>query len=89
MLYLAAIVKAQLREMIMEIAKVIFMFFWVGCSFFSYGMIFAYFQRKYPTIADSQYKEYQLFAIVFSIFGPIAFLVCLIGGYGSYGLKFK
>lgn len=60
---------------------------------FSYAMLFAYVQRKYPRIAKESYREDMGFAMLFSLFTlvfPIIFIIAFFSsGFAEYGLKWK
>ena len=57
----------------------IFITIWF-CSFIlTWGLSFAYFQRKFVMIADSQYNEDLFFCIGLALFaGPLAFIAYLL-----------
>jgi len=64
--------------------------FWVICGVISYGLDFAYFQRKYPSLAEQDYKRDIRMCIFFAIFGPINLIeIILMRNDYLYGLKFK
>jgi hypothetical protein len=69
---------------------------WLLFSVISYGMMFAYCQRHFPTIADEWYREDMSMSIWCACFGPIGFISVIIANYVDsggnpfrYGLKFK
>jgi hypothetical protein len=68
---------------------------WFACGVLSYGWIFAYFQRRFATIADSNYYEDLLTSLFGLLFGPVGLVACLFsfslmnnGRPFQYGLKF-
>lgn len=74
----------------------IILYFMVGliCAIFNYGIILAYFQRKYPFRAAEEYsvdKRTALFtAFVTLLFFPVAILVYFdLSSRAKYGLMFK
>ena len=48
---------------------------WFGCGLLSAGFTFAYFQRKYPYLAERDRRKDMGFAQADILFGPIALLV--------------
>jgi hypothetical protein len=62
---------------------------WVGCGVLASGLHFAYFQRKYPSIAKATYANNRREARLWALAGPIALLVMLCHGGTKYGLKFR
>ena len=62
---------------------------WVFCSLLSYGLTFAYFQRKYVWIAENEYRQDMIFSIVWSLAGPISLVLSIVlGNFRKYGIKF-
>jgi hypothetical protein len=58
---------------------------WLICSFFAWGLHFAYFQRNWPNLAEEQYARDLGIAISTGLIGgPIALVVelCLSHGKG-------
>ena len=51
---------------------------WLVCSVLTFGLSFAYFQRKYPYTAESNYKEDFGFCFTLGLLGPLAFIAFLI-----------
>lgn len=72
----------------------IYITIWLVSFVLTFGLSFAYFQRKYPRIAESNYKEDLGFCFTLALTGGpislIAFLVfVLVGNKGKfYGFKF-
>jgi len=64
---------------------------WLLCSFLNYGLEFAYWQNKWPTIAKQHYKQDKKEAIFMSMFGPLALIITLsfIIQDKYYGFKLK
>lgn len=63
---------------------------WLICGFITYGTTFAYFQSKYPLVAEEQYREDIGDSIFFSLFGPFGLIVSsLLSGFWEYGWKLK
>ena len=64
---------------------------WLGSAALSYGIMFAYFQRKWPTLADEDYRSDMGGTAGFSLLGgPIALLVSIFfSGFCQYGLKWR
>ena len=72
--------------MIIELIIVI----WIILSILTYGMHFAYFQRKYSIIAEEEYREDMAHAVLVAILSPISFwVIFFMTGFAKYGLKFK
>jgi hypothetical protein len=61
---------------------------WVACSILLYGWSFAYWQKKYPTLAERSYREDLRFSLLMSLGGPIDLIVVLIRRDYVYGFKF-
>ena len=63
---------------------------WVVCSVLSYGLSFAYFQRKYPMLAKRDYRRDMLVCVVISLVGPMSLILTLINFRSfKYGMKFR
>lgn len=58
---------------------------WLGCGVISAGYTFAYFQRKYPRLAEDGFKDDRSIALLDIGFGPIALFNNISGGYCKYG----
>ena len=65
--------------------------FWIICGVASYGLMFAFFQRKYKSLAEEDYKKDRLEFFLLSLSGPINLIAVLyiIYNYGFYGFKFR
>ena len=61
-----------------------FVLIWLLCGFIASGFTFAYFQRKYAIVRQSQFVSDQMFSLVCYVFGPVALFVDYFG-YSSYG----
>jgi hypothetical protein len=61
----------------------------ITCSIYNYGRTFAYFQRKYPNLANMNYKEDKRDAIINGIFSFLALPAVLIVCSPSYGFKWR
>nr|AKH47021.1 hypothetical protein [uncultured marine virus] len=60
------------------------------CTFLSYGIEFAYWQKEYPTLAKEKYKKDRKDALGTAILvGPIALLVTLYLFGIKHGFKIK
>jgi len=64
------------------------------CSILTYGLIFAYFQKSFPSIAEEYYKSHLSTAVLAALFGPIGLTAIIIVLFDEkikfkYGLKFK
>lgn len=64
---------------------------WIICGFINYGLGFAYWQRKFPTIAKDNYKSDMKFEFKISLFGLFALIPTLLyqAVNGFYGFKIK
>jgi len=74
----------------------LFIILWLICGFISYGLQFAYFQRRWPTLAKKYYKKDMIEELCLDIpLGAIALLGTIIfqlietGTVGKYGFKIK
>lgn len=71
----------------------IYIIFAITCGFLSYGMLFAYNQNEWPTIAKIMYREDMGFSMIFGILAvllPFALVIAfLMSGFAKHGLKFK
>lgn len=66
----------------------LFAVIWILCGIETYGRTFAYFQRKYPTMAEEKYSSDILFCgIICFTCGPIVTVVSL-EKFSGYGYKF-
>lgn len=61
---------------------------WIACGFVAHGLTFAYFQRRWPRLAENDEDGDRAFARLVGSSGPIGLLVALIAGGTKYGLKF-
>jgi uncharacterized membrane protein YqhA len=61
---------------------------WAIQSFLAYGIMFAYWQRRFPTIADDNYHEDMIISLVCGLV-PCSLIVDLfwIASHGYYGFK--
>ena len=69
---------------------------WAGagiiCAPFAYGLSFAYFQRKWPTLAADDYGRDRAGAAGFAVLAlvaPPSIITHLVGDGTAYGLKFR
>lgn len=68
----------------------IILIIWIICGILTYGIHFGYFQRKYPELAEKNYKKDMGDAILFGLTGPIGLCVSFLeSGMAEHGLKFK
>ncbi len=59
------------------------------CCILSYGMSFAFWQRKFPNIAPHAYRSDIISSIMFSLLGPISLLFTYFNtNFAKYGFKF-
>ena len=65
------------------------MLVWVVCGVLSYGLNFAFFQRKFPTLADEEYARDLRFAVITSFLGPVALFANLCACGIKHGLKWR
>jgi hypothetical protein len=75
--------------MLIAIAAILGVLAWVACGVLAYGLYFAYFQRKWPSLAEEHYDTDRGRARWWLIGGPLALLGALIAGGTEYGLKFR
>ena len=69
---------------------------WAGCGILAYGLMFAYFQRAYPTLAEDGYREDRNFSTILGFGGPLSLISAALflrfisrrGGF-KHGLKFR
>ena len=67
-----------------------FIVIWIISGILTYGISLAYMQREYPSIAEEMYLEDVVFAMFFSILGPMSLLISFIlSNYGKYGLMYR
>ena len=63
---------------------------WVICGILAYGISFAHWQREYPTLAESSYREDMGFSILWIPLGPLGLIITyFLSGFAEHGLKFK
>lgn len=63
---------------------------WISCSILSYGLVFAYFQREWPTLAKKDYTDDKLKCLMLSLFGPFSLIASLImTRFGRHGIKWN
>lgn len=51
---------------------------WIICGVISYGINFAYYQRKWPSIAQEGYREDMIFCAGISLLGPANLLGSIV-----------
>lgn len=70
---------------------IIFVVVWFACGTLAYGLTFAYFQRKWPSIAnlENQRSVDRGFAFLVSFCGPFGLIVAIIQSGFKYGLKYR
>jgi len=68
---------------------ILILFCWVICGILNYGLLFAYLQKEYPTIAKMDYVEDRRGALIVSLFGPIALIVVTMMDGNKHGFKYK
>ena len=66
---------------------------WIICFLYSYSVAFAYWDRRFPILAKSDYKSNMMMSICFSLFGPMSVILVTIKAIliprKFYGFKFK
>jgi hypothetical protein len=63
---------------------------WILCGILAYGIMFADSQRRYPLLANDDYREDMANSVLLGLFGPIGLLTALFSsGFARYGLKFR
>jgi len=69
---------------------VLFILGWLLCGILNYGLMFAYWQREFPSLAEDAYEEDRMHSLVSSLAGPCALIACLYHTeFGKHGFKFK
>jgi hypothetical protein len=61
--------------------------FWLACGAVSYAMSFAYYQRKYPELAEADYMKDRTFSLTVALLGPLSLIPGILRS--GYGLKWK
>jgi len=68
---------------------------WVTCAVLTFGLSFAYFQRKYPMLAEAEYTGDLVFCLALAVIGgPMSLAAWLTSALTTpdktfYGFKFK
>jgi len=62
---------------------------WLLCTLYAHGKMFAYFQDKYPTLAEQDYREDLGFCAGYALlFGPVAAVVSFFSSrFNHYGWR--
>lgn len=70
---------------------IIFVVIWFACGTLAYGLTFAYFQRKWPSIANfgNQRSVDRIFSLFMFFYGPFGLIVAIIQSGFKYGLKYR
>jgi len=66
--------------------------FWIVCGILTYGLHFAYLQRRlldWQELADKSYTEDRSSSMVLGMGGPISLMGLLISKQCCYGFKWK
>ena len=62
---------------------------WIICVIINFGATFAYFQGKFPEVAEEQYREHLGFATFVGLAGPLGLPAAVLGtGFCEHGLKY-
>lgn len=62
--------------------------FWLICSFFTYGIVFAYLQEIYKDIACVSYWSNAEDAFLIAVLGPIGLIMAIYKSeYCKYGMR--
>lgn len=62
---------------------------WLICGILAYGLTFAYFQRRWPTLAEEGYWSDFSLALLMGAIGPFGIGMNLLMGRVRYGFKWK
>lgn len=73
----------------MTLVMILFLIFWLVCSILAYGFCFSFYQNKYPIAAKNDYMEDVFYALLLSLFGPVAIITVILMKQYKYGLKFR
>lgn len=71
---------------------ILFIMFWGVCGVLSYGLGFAYWQRKWPNLAKEDYEHDRRWSAFLALLGPFTLIAYFVNaGYsgGKYGFKWK
>jgi hypothetical protein len=61
---------------------------WLAFAIVTYGTSLAYWQRKWPTLADRNYRKDVRDSFLFALGGPLA-AFCFVGKDHDYGIMFS
>lgn len=68
---------------------IVFGIIWLLSGILSHGMDFAYYQRKYPEVSESNYRIQIILSLTTNIItGLLGLTISIIGKNYKYGLKF-
>jgi len=62
-------------------------FVWVVCGLLQYGIVLAFYQKEFPSDAQSRAREDQIFAFFMSLFGPLSLIAALLKGMYRHGMQ--
>jgi hypothetical protein len=63
---------------------------WLMCGVLTYGGLFAHLQKKYPALANNDYRGDRSHSLVSALFGPFGLLtVALATRFFKNGFKFS
>jgi hypothetical protein len=62
---------------------------WIVCGVIEYGVSFAYFQRRWPRIAERDYWDDLMQSVCWALFGPFSLLATFWSGTWGYGFKWR
>ena len=62
---------------------------WVVCGAFAYALMFAYFQREFPSIAQRDYRIDIFRSCFVALCGPLGLLATMLITGAKHGLKWR
>lgn len=62
---------------------------WLICGIVAYGLTFAFFQKKWPTLAEETYWSDFRLALLVGIIGPFGIAMNVVMGNVRHGFKWR
>ena len=64
---------------------------WLGCAILTTGLAVAYFENKYPSTVNREYRSSLAFGCAYGLLGgPLSLLIAFfLSGFAEFGLQYR